>query len=390
MRIVLNTHANDPGTRVCITGLHRRLRERGIEAELNDWTHYDRYDVAVFMAYDHDMAAARRANPRIRIAAADPKQSDRKHLDAAREADFLLVSSVEQRDVFYRHNRNAVIYYMFPPMRPAERFHTTREPVVVGYHGNRVHIECMCETATLALNALGRTRPLEFWAIYNIERLGRAHIGVPDSSVVKVRHIQWSADVEPDTEVSRSFYEHLPHVDIGIVPNAIPIRDRLTVLEATACHEPEFMYEPFDHILRFKASCNPGRLYPFAMLGIPVVADFAPSASQFIRDGESGFVVSSAHGWYEAMETLAESAELRNRMAAALRTEVARAYDAGLETFLEFCRKPLRSRPPTIPSQTSAETELARLPRYARPRQEGILRRVWARARRSLRAIPWR
>ena len=123
MRIVLNTHRDDPGTRACITGLHQRLCKRGIDAELNDWEHYERYDVAVFMAYDNDMVAARQTNPDIRIGLADPKQATPEHMAAARDADFLIVTGVEQRDVFYRHNRNVLAYCMFPPMPPAERVH---------------------------------------------------------------------------------------------------------------------------------------------------------------------------------------------------------------------------------------------------------------------------
>ena len=49
-------------------------------------------------------------------------------------------------------------------------------------------------------------------------------------------------------------YQELRHIDIGILPNMMPIRDRLAVLELTAYDEPEFMYEPFDYLLRFKAS----------------------------------------------------------------------------------------------------------------------------------------
>jgi hypothetical protein len=375
MKIVLNTHAEDPGSIVCITGLHQRLLDAGVEATLNDWDHYERYDVAVFMAYDEDMAAARKANPKIRIAAADPKQSAGSHLRVAREADFLMVSSVEQRDVFYRHNRNILIYYMFPPMRPVDRVHVDREPIVIGYHGNRVHLECMVESVKPALHALAKNRRVEFWAIYNVARSGRAVLGLPDPAVMPVRHIQWSR---------QAFYDELARVDIGVMPNAIPIRDRLSALETTAYPEPEFVYEPFDHLVRYKASSNPGRLYPYAQLGIPVVADFAPSASQLIRDGESGFIASSPHAWFEALDALAASAALRNAMARRLREIVRDAYGRQVPEFLAFCSTPLKSGPAVFAGEPTAEDELARMGRFARPSAGGPLKRIGMRLKRVM------
>lgn len=375
MNIVLNAHVDDPGSAACITGLHRRLVDTGVDATLNDWDHYDRYDVAVFMAYDHDMPAARKANPRIRVALADPKQAGADYLAAARDADFLMVSSVEQRDVFYRHNRNVLVHFMFTPMRTIDRVHVDRDPIAIGYHGNRVHLECMFETVTPALNALAKARRIEFWALYNIERLGRASIGLPDPALMTIRHIQWSPN---------AFFDDFAKVDIGIMPTAIPIRDRLAALESTAYPESEFAYEPFDHLIRFKASTNPGRLYPFARLGIPVVADFTPSASQFIRDGESGLIVSSPHGWFEALGSLASSADLRNRTARGLREAVDRAYDRQIGDFLDFCAMPLRKDVPVFDGIPTADDELARLERYERPQGPGRLNRIGRRLRRAV------
>lgn len=384
MTIVLATHRDDPGTRACITGLHRRLRAAGVDAALNDWDRYEQYDVAVFMAYDHDMDAARRANPRIRVALCDPKQADEQQLASARAADFLVVTGIEQRDVFLRHNRNVLAFFMAPPMPPVDRVHTDTSPIVVGYHGNRVHLECMAASVTPALNELGRRRPLEFWAIYNVEALGEARLGVPDASIVKVRHIQWSKEVAPGSDVSRVFYDELPRVDIGIVPNAQPIRDRLDALEATAYDEPEFMYEPFDHLLRFKASCNAARVYQFAQLGIPVIADFAPSAGQIIRDGDNGFVVSSPNGWFEALDALASSAELRNRMARRMRTLMDEEYERQLHQFLEFCTKPLNTGVPVFAEATDVHEEIARLDRFGRPKGAGDLKRIQRRLWRAV------
>jgi len=376
MRIVLNSHLDDPGTRACITGLYRRLRAIDIEATLNDWDHYDRYDAAVFMAYDHDMDAARRQNPSIRVALADPKQRDQTQVAAAHAADFLIVTGVEQRDVFYPHNRNVLAFTMITPMPVVQRVHVDKDRIVIGYHGNRVHLESMCTSVTPALNELGRRRPVELWAVYNIEVHGRAQIGVPDPTLVKTRHIQWTPDVEPGSDVSRVFYSDLRHADIGIVPNALPVRNRLGGLAVTAHEEAEFAYEPFDHLLRFKASTNAARVYPFAQLGIPVVGDFVPSAGQLIRDGESGFIVSSPSGWFEALDTLAASSDLRNRSAAALRASVDAECDRQLRQFVAMCAGDLKSGEPPFFDRASVDEERAQADRYERPRGPGGLRRI--------------
>src|SRR5207247_2612077 len=137
---------DDPGTRVCIDGLGERLRGHGVDATVGDWDHYSRYDIAIFMGYDDDAVRARAQNPDIRVMLADPKQSRPEWIRAAREADALLVSSVEQRDAFLRLNGNVFVYHMFPPMRAVERTHENREPLVIGYHGNRVHLEAMVDS----------------------------------------------------------------------------------------------------------------------------------------------------------------------------------------------------------------------------------------------------
>ena len=68
MKFVLNTHSNTMSDRVCIYDLHKRLTRLGVDAQLNDWDHYDRYDVAVFMGYDEEIDRAREQNTGIRIA----------------------------------------------------------------------------------------------------------------------------------------------------------------------------------------------------------------------------------------------------------------------------------------------------------------------------------
>jgi hypothetical protein len=145
------------------------------------------------------------------------------------------------------------------------------------------------------------------------------------------------------------------------------------------------MYEPFDHLVRFKASTNPGRLFPFAQLGIPVIGDFVPSSAQFVVDGESGLLASSSHGWLDAFEKLAASSALRERLATALRDRVTRAYDVQVPELIAFLQEPAKGAPSDLTGVESTDDELTRLSTYARPR--GTSRSRWSlsalRARRS-------
>jgi glycosyltransferase involved in cell wall biosynthesis len=372
VRIVLNTRADDAGSRICIHSLGARLNEQGADAVVNDWDSYDRYDVAVFMGYDHELEAARRANPGIKVVLADPKLSRPEWIAAARSADLLLVSSLEQRDVFVGLNRNVLVHHMFPPVPARERRHADGDRVVIAYHGNRAHLESMASGARAASEELARGRKIEFRAVYNVSRLGRARLGLPAGDLV-VREIQW----EPDA------WDALADADIGIVPTELPVARRLDALELTALPEPVLSYEPFDHLVRFKASANPGRIFPFARLGIPVVVDFVPSLNQFVDDGASGFVASSPAGWLYALERLADSAQLRASMAAALRKRVDAVYDQQVTSLLEALELADTPSPVGLDGRR-ADDELAALSRYPAFRPP-FRRRLGWRMRRALR-----
>src|SRR4249919_720379 len=118
MRFVLNTRSDTAGAVASIFALAQRLRKAGFDATVGDWTRYEQYDVAIFMGYDHELGKARAQNPAIKIGLADPKQSRQEWIDAARAADFLLVSSVEQREAFLRLNRASFVLLMFPLVEP--------------------------------------------------------------------------------------------------------------------------------------------------------------------------------------------------------------------------------------------------------------------------------
>lgn len=369
MRIVLNTRSETAGAQASIVALAQRLRAAGVDATLNDWGGYAGYDVAIFMGYDHELERARSENPSIRVGLSDPKQSRREWVDAARAADFLLVSSVEQREAFLRLNRAVHVLYMFPLLPARPRAHEEREGIVLGYHGNRVHLTAMADAVTPAIEELARRRPVELVCVYDVAGGRVADAALPDPARVRVRHVQHGG--EP-AEGSRStvpsiLVEELARADIGLVPNLLPLRDVPGLLRRSADVTPGLAYEPVDHLLRLKASSNPNRLYVFAKLGIPVVADVTPSFAQLVLDGVSGCLAAGPDGWLRGLEHLAASAERRHVLAAALLERVEEAEQRLVPDLLAFLAEPAPGAPVPLPGVRSVEDDLAAFAAYARP-----------------------
>jgi hypothetical protein len=233
-----------------------------------------------------------------------------------------------------------------------------------------------------ALEELGRRRPVELVAIYNVAARGRATLGMPDSRLVDVRHVQLAPATAADGTVSDTILQELCRVDVGIVPNLLPVHGGVRALRGTASLEPWLAYEPFDHLVRFKASSNPGRLYPFARLGVPVVADLTPSLAQFVLDGVSGFLAGSARGWLQGLEALADDPVLRTSVAGELRARLDAAYDRQVADLLAFLGRPPFGPPPVFAGERTAEADLAELTRYAAPTNAPRRERLRARLRR--------
>ena len=72
----------------------------------------------------------------------------------------------------------------------------------------------MCATLSPAIETLAEKYQVEFWAIYNIRQLGKLEWNIFPSGRVTLREIQWEWNI---------FEEYFPAIDIGVIPNLIPI-----------------------------------------------------------------------------------------------------------------------------------------------------------------------
>jgi hypothetical protein len=334
MRFVINTNYESAGTKVCVDDLIPKLIAAGHSVVRNDWVNYNLYDVALFMAPDSDVEMAKKTNSHIVAGIMDPKLVLQRQKEEARRADFVLVSSLEQRDIFYAYNKHVVIYFMFPHVPAQEKIHADMNgrTIRIGYHGNKLHLHCM-KTLSDALDSLSEKYPIEFCPIYNIKQLGLWSLNRPKKC--RVVDVQWSAG---------AFYNDVHSCDIGVIPSIIPVpsfRSKFFTRPFWSFIWNRIGYFRDDYILRFKYSTNPGRLYVFSQLGVPVVADLVPSHVQFIVDGQSGRLVYSRESWYQALEELILDAQKRQDMSDALRNFVDNTYspDRNFVQLIDFIQK---------------------------------------------------
>lgn len=314
MRILFTTNHKEDVSTVLNRPNFARLNEfDGVRIEFFG-REYESYDVVLFMGYDPDVEGVRRKNPRARIGIVDPRPLQ---LKKCLGADFLLVNGLETRDWFADHFTNIYIYYIYPEVCVEPRVHYEKDTLVIGYHGNKVHLQTMYPYATAALHALAKDHNIELWAIYDVKALGAPDGTAADQAGFKLKCIQWSEE---------ALIEYVPQMDIGVVPNLIPIPNVSKAKQALPVRPELYNEHDTDYVWRFKATSNAGRVFVFGQCGVPVVADMFPSALDVIQDGDNGFVAASAGGWYRALKQLADAAELRQYFARNMLKKFQRRY----------------------------------------------------------------
>ena len=293
-----------------------------------DWDNYKNYDVGLFMTYPNDLvdlARAKMSNPSLIVGLIDPRGGQIKGYTAY--IDFFIVDSIEMRDYYAGYHKPILTYYEYPNFPSINKTHEDKNPVILGYHGNRVHLEGMYPNLTRAIELIGDEYNVELWAMYNIQALGEFKYGKPKN--VRVRHIQWAEE---------NYTKVLSKVDIGLVPSLMPIKNLRKAKKRLSINSEFFNDSDDDYLIRFKMPTNPGRIIVFSKLGIPVISDMFPSALQLIEDNTDGMIAYSSGGWYRAIKTLIEDHSLRNRMAYFMQKKIDKSFDYKVqnEKFMKF------------------------------------------------------
>ena len=277
---------------------------------------YEAYDVILFMGYDPKCREAKSINPKAKVGVIDIRPAAKQETDGA---DFIIANGIEMYDWYTKVTGHIFLYPPYPILPYwGRQTKTDRDPIVLAYHGNKVHLQGMYPRITCAVEMLARERKIEFRALYNIRNLGKWKLGVPNHPNVTVRHIQWKED---------AFEELLTGADIGIVPNFIPLYRRPWG-DSKSVSPRTFNDDSTDYLTRYKATSNAGRIFVFAQQGIPVVSDMFPSALQLIDNGVDGLLCYSTAAWYRALYSLSSNADLASTLGEQLRKKYKTQWSA--------------------------------------------------------------
>lgn len=273
---------------------------------------YQKYEVALFMGQDEQTREAKARHEHIVTGVFDPRGSNN---TAFAHTDFIAANDIESRDYFLRFCPTVMVYYTYPLVPSPTECPWVKDKLVVGYHGNVVHLNAMHPRITDALIKLNTEISLELWVMYNREQNGTWELPKLLHLPFPVRHIQYRTE---------HYARYMAHIDVGIVPQLIPVRENKLLRFLLGSFTTKFNERSYNFILRFKETTNRGRHLVFAQYGIPVVSDMTPSACDFIDNGENGYTAYHTEAWYSALKTLGFDRALRQRMGASLREKYER------------------------------------------------------------------
>jgi hypothetical protein len=277
------------------------------------------FDVVLIMTYDHNICNLVKKNIRkdCKLGIIDPRGHS--VLKDVEYCDFIIVDSIEMED-FWRCSKKPIFRYAeYPDIGFFDKKHVNKKQITIGYHGNTLHLNEMSKTVVPALQNLSKKYDIKFLAMYNGNKPTGSERWYIDT--LEIEHINWSME---------NYKLHLANADIGIVPNNLIISTE----QYNAINENK---NNDNYMLSFKMPSNPGRFITFGQLGIPVVADFFPSAIQYLQEG-TGYVAHSISGWEYCLEQLIISADLRQKMGDRLQKLVKEKFDFKIQNkkFVNF------------------------------------------------------
>ena len=306
MKITLNTQRPDAAASMMYINAMKSIPE----VSINDYN-YDKYDIALIMTYDHaQIQNIKQKHPNLKVGIVDPRGQG--ILPSVLHSDFMIIDSIEMEDYWSIANKPMFRYSEYPIMPYLKKKHEDKDKIVIGYHGNMIHLDCMATTVTPALSDLGKNYNIQLMVMYNGNPPSGKEMWIPKNCSIK--HVWWSMD---------NYVNELAKSDIGIAPNNM-IHDTST--KHLTKTEHRFNFSEDDYSLRFKMPSNPGRFLVFGKLNIPVVADFYPSALQLLR-GDEGFVAHNPQGWKYNLERLIKSSSLRQSVGDCLQKLVVEKFD---------------------------------------------------------------
>lgn len=271
-----------------------------------DSNDYRKYDLIIFFSSESNIKEVKKINSKAIVGILDPKLNNKTQYDEARNADFLVVSSLEQQLFAEKFNNNVIIYNWFSEVVLNKdfksKYKSKKNKLRIGYQGNKIHLNAFNPTLKKTFEKLYKHFEfIEFVSIYDIKNLGKWKIGRPK---IPIFDYQWNLN---------NYCEILSTCDIGIVPNLLPINKYIGHnITQVSLKKSNYNYNKNDYLIRFKLNSNPNRFWEFSQLKIPVVADLYPSSCQILDHNFNGFIAYDEQTWFNALKSLIERPDLRN------------------------------------------------------------------------------
>ena len=289
--------------RVAKNSLAKSLLDSSYQVDFDN-DNYQDYELVIFFSVESKINEARKINPKAIIGILDPKLNNKRNYEEAKNADFLVVSSLEQQLFASQFNKNIVIYNWFSEIKFKKNNDVSSKKIRIGYQGNKIHLNAFSHSLKPAFESLYEEfKYIELIAIYDMKNLGKWKIGRPN---IPILDKQWNQN---------DYCEILSSCDIGILPNLLPVNKYLShYITRASFRKSIYNYNSNDYFLRFKLNSNPNRFWEFSQLKIPVVADLFPSSCQVIEHDKNGYLAYDKNSWYKSLKILIEEPEKRETL----------------------------------------------------------------------------
>ena len=302
--------ANLGSNRIYIENLSQYFSQIGLVTVVSEniLPNFDYYILSKYSNYK-DLNKIRQINKNRRVICGIIHPSDLNYsgIQMLKGSDFAIVGSIEERDYYLRYKKNVFRFPQIENIDLIERKHIKKNKIIISYHGNLEHLEEMSSATTKALERIYETYDIELQVIYD-KSLGTWKRGKPN---IKIKEIDWTLD---------NVIKFISNSDIGIVP----CTNNFFLDSPIKYTNPFSFFIKFftggknrrlnDYILRFKATSNAGRSFVFHQLGVPVIADFWPSNFEILGAKNCGYLAHSEDAWYNSLEKLICSEDLRNEI----------------------------------------------------------------------------
>jgi len=312
--IVDSKASNWGSTRIYRDNLAYFLSNQGVEVQLSNQTHtINRPDSILFgkNSTEKEIHFFKEKYPGALIGIIHPTNDTKSDREKIRLAEYFVVGSLEERDGLLKFGKTILQFPQIENIPLATKKHSTKSELLIGYHGNRMHIENAGPEFWGAIDQIADESCAKLRLIYNIKSVGKAKI----ETRMPAEHVQWDL---------KTVWRSLGECDIGLVPGVISLGLGTRLYNTYLDRKSGFNG---DYMIRFKSNSNAGRSFVFFQLGIPVVAGLIPSNLHILGNPDCGYIAISQSGWYQGMRALVQSADHRQKVADCAKRAFEREYD---------------------------------------------------------------